>query len=215
MAVSDLTLRLLLLFFPGLICHFVIEHLTVHRERKPYEVFLFAYVYGVFSYVLYFLILCFCGASLTSDAGLRIPPQDVTFANALLHTNVDLSFLEIAKVTSIAVLVGIVFSTISTYKLLHRLARWAGITRKFGELDVWGFAVSTQARWVVLRDLENNLMYQGYLDTFSDDIDNGIQLILTQAAVYNETTGELLYEAPLVYLARKRDCLTIEFQDNP
>ena len=85
-------------------------------------------------------------------------------------------------------------------------------TNKFGDVDVWNLAFNMDdARWCVVRDMNNALMFDGYIRAFSD-VGENVELLLTQVHVYNEQTAELCYEADRMYLARKRDDLTIQFQ---
>lgn len=53
MDISELTIKLLLLFFPGIVCYLIVDALIVHRERKLHEIFLLSFVYGVLAYVIY------------------------------------------------------------------------------------------------------------------------------------------------------------------
>ncbi len=57
-------------------------------------------------------------------------------------------------------------------------------------------------------------MFEGYIRAFSD-VGKCAELLLTQVSVYDEKTSELCYQADRIYLARKKDDLTIEFHDPP
>ena len=85
------------------------------------------------------------------------------------------------------------------------------VTPKFGQPNVWSFALNAnEVKWATVRDLQNNLMFQGYIRAFSD-VEDPAEILLTQVCVYNEKTGERLYEADTIYLARDKSNLTIEF----
>ena len=58
-------------------------------------------------------------------------------------------------------------------------------------------------------------MFQGYIRAFSD-VEDPAEILLTEVSVYNEHSGELLYQADHIqadhiYLARSKNDLTIEF----
>jgi len=115
--------------------------------------------------------------------------------------------VEIAKVTVLAAFLGIVLSFSLNRYWFHDIARYCRITPKFGQPNVWSFALnSPDVRWATVRDLQNNLMFQGYIRAFSD-VEDPVEVLLTQVQVYNEREGEFLYEADHMYLARRREDL--------
>ncbi|MBD3675708.1 MAG: hypothetical protein HUJ26_19525 [Planctomycetaceae bacterium] len=209
MNVSELTVRLLLLFFPGIICHIVVEWFTVHRERKPHQVFLLCFVYGMLAYCLYH----------AASQILRIPTltMDVlNFSNESSRNDKETQVIkgwEIFAVTCAGVFLGLAFSFIHKKKWAHRLALACGITAKFGELDVWEYALaSPDTEWVVLRDHKNGLMYQGQVLTFSDNEEER-EIILKQVNVFDEKSGDFRFEVDKIYISRRKDDMTLEFQN--
>jgi len=213
MGFSDLTLRLLLLFFPGIVCFLIVEALIEHKERKPHEVLLFAYLYGMCSYVLYSFFAALLGTTLTAEDGLSIRPPAVTFTKSLTDTKVEISFIEIGVVTLIAACLAFVFAHARTHTWLHRLAQRFGISRKFGYQNVWALAFnSPQIKWAVVRDFSHNLMFSGYIRVFSE-IEDVAEVFLTNVIVYNEQSGLQSYQADYMYLSRKKDDITVEFPD--
>jgi len=53
MELSEFSLRLLLLFFPGVVCAYVVDALTIHRRRSEFEFLLNSLVLGIASYLVY------------------------------------------------------------------------------------------------------------------------------------------------------------------
>jgi hypothetical protein len=215
MALTDLTVRLLLIFFPGIICFLILDALIVHRERKTHEILLFTYIYGVLSYFIYGLVfLLFAPVAAIVTRGFR-RPWTLSVFKWLSDSNAQLDFWEILFATLIAILLAFVLSYFAKKKTLPRIAHRFKVTNKFAEPDVWNFAFNMdEARWCVVRDMANNLMFQGYAQAFSD-VGEFSELLLTQVSVYDEKTAELRYEADRIYLARKKDDWTIQFQDLP
>jgi hypothetical protein len=213
MGFTELTLRLLLLFFPGIVCFLIVEALIEHKERKPHEVLLFAYLYGMCSYVLFAFFAAIFGMTLTAEDGLRIPPPTVTFTKSLTDTKVEISFIEIGFVTLVAVGLALVIALARTHTWLNRLAQKIGVSRKFGHPNVWALALNMpQIRWAVVRDLARNFMFSGYIRAFSE-VEDVAELLLTNVIVYNEQTGQECYRADHIYLSRKKDDITVEFPD--
>jgi hypothetical protein len=211
MNMTELTVKLLLLFFPGIVCFLTVDALTVHRERKVHDIFLLAFVYGLLSYLSYAILKALLGMSITADDGLRIPPPSISIFRSLTNKDTGVDVVEVGFVTVLAVALAVSFSCAQNRYWFHDLARHLKITRKFGQPNVWSFALNAnEVKWATVRDLDKNLMFQGYIRAFSD-VEDPAEILLTQVSVYNEKTGELLYEADHVYLARDRADLTIEF----
>lgn len=59
MTVSDFSLKLLLLFLPGLVSFILINELSIHKETKNIHWFVYSILLGLFSYVILYIIgLC-------------------------------------------------------------------------------------------------------------------------------------------------------------
>ncbi|MBF8276038.1 MAG: hypothetical protein HW390_1111 [Candidatus Brocadiaceae bacterium] len=63
--------------------------------------------------------------------------------------------------------------------------------------------------WVAVRDHKNNLIYDGWVQAFSDDSKDA-ELLLRDVSIYNNDSGECLYQVGAVYLSRKREDISIE-----
>jgi hypothetical protein len=217
---TQFTIRILLLFLPGVICSFVVDGLTVHKPREVVFFIFRSFVFGFASYVLYWVLLHlghFVWRNLAYDfPTLFRAPGDaqVQFFNALVDEKSPISLPEIFVVCEVAVLLGIAITVESTYKLGNRMFRRLGVTKRFGELDVWGFAFNLpDNQWVTIRDLKFDLVYDGFIYSFSDD---GVdaELLLLSVQVYRNSTGQLLYEVPQLYVSRDRRDITLEFRAN-
>ncbi|HWB08624.1 MAG TPA: DUF6338 family protein [Pirellulales bacterium] len=218
MELSDLTIRILLLFFPGIICYVIVDALTVHQPRKPFQFVLFSYVLGVLCYVIYGA-LCKLAAAIadhyTWDT-TYIPSGD-GFLSALTVDGQKLDFAEIGCVTVLAFVVAFVFAAASNHKLLYRFAGAISVTKQFGDENVWSFVFNAnEFEWVHVRDLKNGLVYEGWVNAFSD-VDRTPSLLLMDVVVYRNNAPDVigpaqeLYRVPALYVSRKQEEFTIEF----
>jgi hypothetical protein len=134
---------------------------------------------------------------------------------ALVDTKVAFSFQEILWACLIAAASGLIFSLVSNHKWFSRVARCIGVTKKSGELDVWGFYFNLQEiSWVAVRDHKNDLIYEGWVLGFSDNSKEA-ELLLRDVSVYRNLTGERLYQVGAVYLSLRRDEISIECRTLP
>lgn len=213
MELSALTLRVLLLFFPGVLCAMLVDALTVHRERTPVQFLTHSFVLGMGSYLLLNAVREFC-ATAAGLIGIR-PPLPVTFFDALVNEKARIAWREIALAALLSVPLAGAVSAVLNHRLFHRLGRKVRLSKRFGDLDVWGFVFnSPRLGWIVVRDLGHGLTYQGWVEAFSDTAQPA-ELFLRDVTVFNSTTGAKLYEAARVYFARPIETLAIETSQEP
>ncbi len=203
MEISDLTVRILFLFLPGIICSVIVDIFTVHRPKDVFHYLLESFIYGVLSYFIYWL-------------WLKLPfteNKPMNFMYALFDNNKVIVYKEIFCGCIAAVLLGISITYISTYKLHTRLAHRIKMTKKFGELDVWGYTFNSKnIEYVTVRDHKNNLVYDGWVQSFSDDSKNA-ELLLRDVSIYKNDTAEQLYQIGAIYLSLNKEDIAIEFRD--
>lgn len=218
MGLTEFTLRLLLLFFPGIVCFLIVDALTVHRERKTHEVIFFTLLFGLISYFVHAVVLEVVGIRfyrVEGFPGLWIMSVSTgpAFFGSLTDAKVEIDFWEIFWVAIWAVLLAFLIAFCHNRYYLHKFAKRWGITEKFGDPNVWSYAFNAKnADWCVVRDIPNKLMFQGRIEAFSD-VEEHAELILEDVIVYNEATSEECYRAQRIYLARKREDITVEFQN--
>ncbi len=70
---------------------------------------------------------------------------------------------------------------------------------------------SPDTEWVTIRDISNNLMYDGWVQAFSDNSKEA-ELLLGDVAVYKNDTGEHLYDIDSQYLSLDRNNISIEIR---
>ncbi len=128
---------MLLLFFPGILCAYIVDGLTIHRPREAKFFILQSFVCGIFSYFIYW-----SGLKIINQIWENAVTTDVLFLRSLTNSNLPFSYSEIAIVSVIAIFLGAVISVLARYKVFNRCARSIGLTKKFGELDVWGYMLN-------------------------------------------------------------------------
>lgn len=205
MEITEFVFNLLLLFFPGLICAYIIDHLTMHKPKEISFFLLQSFILGIASYFIYWSILKILHLLLPMYIN-----STVVFLNRITQSGISFSFKEITFVTCIAVLLGAFIGFCSHRKVFNRFARFIGLTNKFGELDVWGYLFNLEdVVWVTVRDHKNNLIYDGWVQAFSDDSESA-ELLLRDVSIYKNDSGDRLYQVGMVYLCRNREEISIE-----
>ncbi len=206
MDLSEFVFRLLLLFLPGIICSYLVDTFTTHKERTQFQFVINSYLLGMIAYFSHWLFVEFL-----SSIGCNV--DSATFLDALVNTEQAISFKEILLVCVISVLLAIIFIWIDTHKLQFKILRKLGITNKSGELDVWSYLMnSDEIYWIIVRDLENDLVYDGKVESFSETSKEA-EILLTDVKVYDgNNTKKPLDEVAVQYLSLPKDKIAIEIR---
>lgn len=208
MELSALTLRVLLLFFPGVLCAMLVDALTVHRERTAAEFLTHSFVLGLTSYLLLYSGQWACTGA-ADLLGVR-PPLRVTFIDALLNDKLRIAWGEIVLAGATAVVLGMSVSAGINHKVLYRVGRRLHVTRRRGSPDLWSYVFdSRQTTWISARDLEHGFTYFGWVQEYSETAAIA-ELWLRDVIVYESATGTKLYEASALYFSQDPRSITIE-----
>ncbi|MCH8028876.1 MAG: hypothetical protein IH874_02960 [Candidatus Dadabacteria bacterium] len=201
MEISEFTFKLILIFLPGLIAFYIIDALTPHKEAKLHKIVLFSLIYGFVCYFTYYLVtkLVFF---------LDLP---FFFLESLTNSSTPLNFEEITWVTILSFPIAFIITALHKYRVLYRIAYKLKVSEFLGNLGVWGYTLDNYGGWVVIRDLENNLTYKGWLEAYSDITDDDEEFLLIEVEVFNSSSGEKQYCLPVLYFARDKRKLNVEF----
>src|SRR6266516_6693686 len=105
MEVSEFAFRLIVLFFPGLLCAYVVETLTNHPPRTPFFFLSKALLLGFGSYTLYWGFVHVVVPVYDCAFGSHFQPK-VFFPDALKDSKAPISFTEIAVVSLFSLIFG-------------------------------------------------------------------------------------------------------------
>lgn len=208
MDISELTVKLLFLFLPGIITRLMIERLTVPHDKNQLYFFLHAFTAGVLAYTEYGLALAAWSLAVQGEARV-----DVHFLSNLVDSKQPLVYNEVVSVCAIAIINGFVLSALINRSYLNRFARWLGATKRFGNFDVWGYVCNSpidSLKWVRVRDHRHDICYEGWVEAFSDT-NSGCELFLREVRVFKNESGEPLYSIPGIYLSQDPEDVAIEF----
>ena len=202
MGVSELTLKLLFLFLPGIITLFIIDTTTVHERFDGWRYSLYSFALGLMNYLLWKWI---CSLPF-------IPLDEVHFFQSMRSEGMAINYSEVAWVSLLSVVTGAIISYLLNKRLIYKLLRKIWLTNKSGSVDVWNYILdSDNTDFIAVRDYKLNLMYVGRIDRYSNTTPEREELFLIDVKVYNNMTAELNYEVPAMYLSAKRGALIIEF----
>ncbi|MBI4833403.1 MAG: hypothetical protein HY811_01100 [Planctomycetes bacterium] len=203
MELSEFTLRIILLFMPGIISLFIIDKLVPHKEFKSYQLFSLSLLLGFICYLLYYPIV-----KLVTLTGIELKFK---FIESLLNKTIPLDLTEIFIVAILSIFVGFIFTYSITYKILYRFAHFIKASNKMGEADVWSNLMNQpEIGWVVIRDVKNDLMYEGWVLAYSDSTDKNDEICLSDVKVYKNSTAQEMYNINVLYLPINKEDMRLE-----
>jgi len=192
--------RILFLFLPGVIATYVIDMLTAHRKRQPFNFIVHSYLLGVLSYGLLILIVLIINF-IRNIFGIT-HNLEVLFIDALLNSEEEINTSEVFFASLAGLIIALILSRVITKNLFYKFSNWIGISDKHGDGDIWDYLLgSNDVQWVILRDKEKNIVYQGAVHSYSQK-DEKREIVLSQVSVFKDQEGNLtsLYEMAFVYL---------------
>jgi hypothetical protein len=203
MKIDLLVLQLATVFLPGLIWARLDARYALKTKPSDTEFVIRAFIFGLVSYAVSFAIYGLLGwpialINLTEASGQPI----VTAAIAR----------EIFFATFVGFVLAILWIYAATYKWLTRFLQRIGATKTYGDEDVWDFTFNSSVaavEYVHFRDFEKQIVYAGWVKEFSET-EKLRELVLREVKVY-DFDSNLLFETPLLYLARSPQDVHIEF----
>jgi Family of unknown function (DUF6338) len=206
MNLSEFAFRMIFIFIPGLIAFSIVDQLTFQKESKTQNLISNSLTYGFICYLVYYFVFNFIPSK------FRLwNVSNFYFAEVLTNSQAKLNFEEIVLVTLLAVPIGLSLSALINHKVLYKLANKLKISNKVDDIGVWNLAFDSSSNdWVIIRDNQNDLMYQGWIESVSDGLEIH-DILLRDVKVYRHSDGTYFYSVPRIYLALSQDNLNIEF----
>ena len=208
MNLSEFAFKLIFLFIPGLIVFNIVDKLTFHKEFKTPNILLGSLTYGFICYLIYYFLFIFI-----PDIFPFFPKQTFYFAENLTNSEAKLNFREIMIVTLLAIPTGLMSAALVNSRLLFKLSSKLNISDKLDDIGVWNKALEDSLNnWIVIRDIKNDIMYMGWVESFSDGLDDH-EILLREVEVSRNSDATILYSIPRLYIyLNKENNLTIEFK---
>jgi len=208
---NTLVLTLALIFLPGIIWARLDARYA--REAKPSQSELVVNVFGLFAYLVTYLLYLIPWVSATASFDLTAAALgDEAVPRNLQSSVVD----DILVATAVSVVLAPAWLKIQRHRLVIRFLQRIGATKRYGDEDVWDFLLSSDdptSLYVNVRDGQTGQTFSGYVEMFSQA--PGLrELALSQVQGFDTRTGEKTIEVTRLYLARDPKGMTLEFPAN-
>lgn len=188
MELSELTVKLIILFLPGIIATSIYQLFGNRNNLDNRSFFVLTIVNGFFSYLLLELIT----------------KQDFLF-RFLLDTSLQPDFKCVFDSIIISLILGIIEVLLINYGLLYDIARKIKLTTKSGHETVWDEVFDNQNQgiknYVYVLNEKSNKLFAGTVKNYSMSKSGKIELLLDAVTVYDaKKRTQELYSINQVYL---------------
>jgi hypothetical protein len=203
MKIDLLFVQFAIIFLPGLIWAGLDSRYALKSKPSEFQYVLRAFLFGMASYGVTFGIYAMLGWPFS------LSDFSAAATNGIFTPEI---FKEIASATLVGLVLAILWLYASNYKWDTRFLQGIGATKTYGDEDVWDYTFNSPiaaVEYVHFRDFANKIVYSGWVKEFSET-EKLRELVLRDAQIH-DFDGNLLFETPLVYLARNPENLHVEF----
>jgi len=197
-------IRISFLLLPGIIGRMLYTSLIGKKPKKEWEEFFEILIFSLVTYIIYANL---CSLFTTGEF-----ITEISIFNKILNEEIPIQWEKIYPATGVAIIIALIASAFHTYKIINKFGRLINVTKRYGDEDLWDLFHNTpNIEWVVIRDHKLDLAYFCY-EKYVSDLGSKRELILKDVEVFNNS-GEFLYKADAMYIARDDYDLTIEVPD--
>ena len=208
---NDLVVAIGVVLFPGVIATIIADKIIIHM--KPWG----SFKYGIYSFILG--VFCYAGLQIVAFLQELFPAACQTMSslqlpldtwNIIADSKSSVDLVEVFLATLLSVPVAFLSAYLVNHKIVNRLAKRCGVSKKFGDENLYSFYLNAQEiDWVYVRDIERKLTYQGRVFSFSEN-DAVQEIVLSEVTVYGYDDSDEYYSVPTIYLCRVCGSLIIE-----
>lgn len=168
-SINHLAIAIVIILIPGIVATIIADKLTVHRKWGSFRFSIYSLVLGVGSYGL-LQLLVYGRNYFTTACKDPIQWNHLAVWNIATDSSAVVVPWEVGCATVLAIPLAYAVSAIINYKLINKLGQRLKVTTKYGEENLFSFYLNAkEILWVYIRDIENNLTYQGEVISYSEN----------------------------------------------
>lgn len=194
--------QLAVIFLPGLVWERIVSKYALKRSPTQFEIALRTFTFGLTAYAITYILYAVAGhpfyvPDIKRDAAFITDAKYIT---------------EFCSAFAVAFIGSIVWLYAFKWKLLGKLFRYIGATKKYADEDLWDYIFNSsdaRAEYIYMRDYKAQKVFSGWVVGFSET-EKVRELLLRDVEVYN-LEGDRLYTTPLMYIGRPPDSVDLEF----
>lgn len=215
MDITALTLKLIILLVPGILCAKIYKKLIIRpKESTDFMFVMYAIMFGIFSYLSLYMIkyiIHYVRFQLGYIEPMRFNALD---AFGKISDGSTIPYSEVFYASIISIFISFLAVKVDNFKWINTIAAKLNISNKYGDENLFSRWLNGKCvEWVYVRDIENGLTYLGYVHSFAE-CEYNKELVLKQVSVMSYPESVDLYEVPEIYLCLKNENIKIELAIN-
>lgn len=196
---------------PGIIAAVIADKLVVHSKWPSFKFSLYALVLGMLSYSA--LQAVYYAWDILST--FSFSPSRWSHLNtwsAIIDDQPQIYPPELLSATVLSIGVAFLVTFIVNYKVFNKIAQRLNISFKYGDENLFSYYLNAKdLDWICVRDIENDLSYQGRIVSYSEtETDTVQELVMAEVTVYRYSDSAELYWIPTIYLSKLMGKFVIE-----
>lgn len=210
---NELAITVGIILFPGLIAAVIADKISHHTKRwGTFKYSIYSFIFGVSCYVLLqgLLFGFWIPAHYLCHDTLTLSSLTLDVWSVVSTEKFSIGISDVFWATALSPIVAAIAAYTHNQKLIHKVAAKMGVSSKYGDENLFShFLYSKEVQWVYVKDVPNNITYQGRVSSLSeaDDIQ---EIVLTDVSVFDYDTSTFRYSLPQVYLSKPRGAFIIE-----
>lgn len=191
---TGFTVKIALLFLPGIFGALLYERLTIHKPWTQFRFFLYILLISVSSYAILSFVYELINA-LKCNNYLKLHFWDEISQNS---NSTHLGEVTLAVIVSILLSVALTYS--HTHGLIYKFFQSINVTKKYGTASLYLRILQLDdVDWIYLRAKTDSLTFLGQVAKYSEDEQNR-ELVLYNVTVYSYPESVELYKIAKIYL---------------
>jgi hypothetical protein len=209
---NQLAIAVAIIMFPGVIAAVICDKIIVHQPKWNHFKFgIYSFILGVTCYIslqgLNFILdfifskyFCFP----------KVVWSQLEIWGFISDSKTKLKILEVFQATLLAIPIAYFASWVVNFKIFNKISQRLYISNKYGDENLFSFYLNAkEVGWVYIRDIENNLTYQGQVVSYSEN-DKIQEIVLSNVTVFSYSESEEYYSVPSIYLCKNMGSFIIE-----
>jgi hypothetical protein len=204
-------LDIVLILLPGLISFVIAEALIPRNKAEFNRSIVYVIALSTLSFLLAISLWKFY-YMLSNWIQFNPKITDLKYTDGIFSFHSSYMFTLVVFI--LAVIIGLFFAWAINHNLIYKLMNKLGASNMTSNMEVWDdfFATPRENSFVVVRDINNNLMYYGTIKYYSiGTTSRMVALHMTDLDVFQNDTAEKLYDINELYLPFHSDSMTVEF----
>lgn len=206
---NQLVVTLAIILLPGIVAAVISDKITVHSKWTPFKFILYAFVLGVFSYTL--LQIVYFALDIIGKS--EETPISWTYLQVWSNAVADKPRIpgwEVVFAVGFSIPAALVAAFLVNYKVFNKIAQKIGVSSKYGDENLYSYYLNAkEVDWVYIRDIPNNLTYQGRVVSYSEN-DDIQELVLSEVTIFRYEDSSELYSVPTIYLCKPMGSFIVE-----